>query len=315
MPALRPHHRLAVPVATTLALVLASPCAAGAAWAVEDDKGRGHGKGEKGSASQDEGSKGSRGSQGDPAGNNGTIKVDGVPLDDGRGNEPHVPCAFAVDFYGFDTGSTADITFTGMAPTGGGTLLSHKGVTISDDAAGGGQDRDATLVHTAEQLGLTGTAPHRNGWHVKVSVDVLEAPGGSKSKVFWIDCDSAAADDTEERPTGKNPGTTTPGITSPGTTAPVTTIDGAVGGTTDRATGGRATASTGVAGVFEEAPTSVGTVSSNAVSPASPVSTGSGPLAATGGELAAMVLLGLSALGVGTAGVLAGRRSREASLA
>ncbi len=36
-----------------------------------------------------------------PPGNNGTIKVDGVPFDDLPDNEPHVSCTFQIDFYGF----------------------------------------------------------------------------------------------------------------------------------------------------------------------------------------------------------------------
>ncbi|HEV8374234.1 MAG TPA: hypothetical protein VGR68_13625, partial [Actinomycetota bacterium] len=46
-----------------------------------------------------------------PPGNNGTIKVDGVPFDDAPDNEPHVGCTFQVDFYGYDEGDLfADVT-------------------------------------------------------------------------------------------------------------------------------------------------------------------------------------------------------------
>jgi hypothetical protein len=136
-----------------------------------------------------------RAAGGDPRGNNGTVKVDGQPFDDGRGNEPHVGCVFAVDFYGFDDGDAATITFTGQAPTDGGLLHSQHSV-ISDDAAGGGQDSDATLVFSVQdQLSeLLSIAPHpQQGWHVKLAVDVDSAPGGAKQKVFWIDCQQPAA--------------------------------------------------------------------------------------------------------------------------
>lgn len=126
----------------------------------------------------------------DPAGNNGTIKVDGPAYDDGVDNEPHVSCEVRVTFFGFDEGQTADITFTGQAPTGGGVLLHESAVPTSDDAAGGaGQDADgATRVYTVDDLGLSGVSPHpKQGYHVKVSVDSLGAPGGAKQKVLWIE--------------------------------------------------------------------------------------------------------------------------------
>lgn len=40
----------------------------------------------------------------DPAGNNGTVKVDGVEFESHPNNEPHVGCVFRVDFYGYDEG-------------------------------------------------------------------------------------------------------------------------------------------------------------------------------------------------------------------
>lgn len=305
----RPHRaRLAVPAVSTLALVLAGPTSV--AWADSADRG--------GDAGADRGAKAARGGggtgSGDPAGNNGTVKVDGVPLGDSRGNEPHVDCAFALDFYGFDAGQTADITFTGKAPTGSGTLLTQKGVTISEDAAGGGQDRDAVLTYTAGQLGLTGAAPHRNGWHVKVAVDVLQAPGGAKQKVFWLDCD------TPTSTAGATTGATTdaPGTgTGTGTGSGTGTGTGAGTGTsTGTGTGTGSTSSNtafGVAGVFAEAAPAAGAVRGQSVSVASlpAAGAGAGSLPTTGGELAALVLLGLAAIGVGTAGVVAGRTSRS----
>jgi hypothetical protein len=316
----RPHRaRLAVPAVTTLALVLGGP--ASAAWAGPDDKGSDTGaRGLQGSgASQGKGGTGS----GDPAGNNGTVKIDGVPLGDGRGNEPHVDCAFALDFYGFDASQTADITFTGKAPTGAGTLLTQKGVAISDDAAGGGQDRDAVLTYTAEQLGLTGTAPHRNGWHVKVAVDVLEAPGGAKQKVFWLDCDrpegtagTTTDTTTDITSTGSTTDTTSTGTPSTGTISTGTTSTGTTStGTTvveDGTAGTGAGTATGVAGIFGEAAVVGGTVRGASISAATlpAADAGAGALPTTGGELAMLVLLGLTAIGVGTAGVLAGRSSR-----
>ena len=54
-------------------------------------------------------------------GNNGTIKIDGLPFDTGNGNEPHVGC-FRVRFIGFDPGQVVDLAIDGHPPTGGGLL-------------------------------------------------------------------------------------------------------------------------------------------------------------------------------------------------
>lgn len=131
----------------------------------------------------------------DPRGNNGTIKIDGPVYDTGVDNEPHPGCEFRVTFFGFDAGQTADITITGIAPTGGGPLLHDAAVPTSSDAAGGAaHDPDgATRTYTATDLGLTGLAPHpKQGYHLKVTVDSLEAPGGAKQKVLWLaPCEAA----------------------------------------------------------------------------------------------------------------------------
>ena len=50
------------------------------------------------------------------AGNNGTVKIDGVEFDTHPDNEPHVGCIFQVDFYGFDvTSPTGFVTFETQA--------------------------------------------------------------------------------------------------------------------------------------------------------------------------------------------------------
>jgi hypothetical protein len=124
----------------------------------------------------------------DPRGNNGTIKIDGAAWDTRVDNEPHPGCTFRVTFFGFDEGQTADITVTGQAPTGGGVLL-HETIPTSDDRAGGAaHDYDgATRVFTADDLGLDAVTPHpKQGYHLKVTVDSLQAPGGAKQKVLWL---------------------------------------------------------------------------------------------------------------------------------
>jgi hypothetical protein len=205
--------------ASAVALLLAGP-AAGAALA--DDGGKGGKGGRSGDHRQDGGrqdatarsasgsggaggastaSGGSSARQGspnprvtrtgqteDPAGNNGTFKVDGLAYDDGLGNEPHVSCGFRLKFYGFDEGQTGDITIDGQAPSGSGVVSERTGVLLSDDAAGGGpNDVDAVVEYTLDDLDLSGLTAHpQQGYHVKVTLST-DTPGGVKHKVFWIE--------------------------------------------------------------------------------------------------------------------------------
>jgi len=127
---------------------------------------------------------------GDPPGNNGTIKVVASdPSDPDPGNEPMADgCLIWLEFYGFDQGQTADITFTAQPPSGTKELIAQKAVAISDDPAGGGQDKDAVLPYnlTSAVQGLKAQKQH--GYHIKVRSDSLQAPGGAKQKVFWVKC-------------------------------------------------------------------------------------------------------------------------------
>lgn len=133
----------------------------------------------------------------DPRGNNGTFKVDGPVLDTSRGNEPHVTCEFRLNFFGYDNGQLANITFTAIAPTQGGSTTVAGTPVISTNAAKGGLyggSFPATGTWTAADLGLDPTQAQ----HVKVSVESLNAdgsqvPGGAKHKVFWLHPCAAAA--------------------------------------------------------------------------------------------------------------------------
>ena len=137
---------------------------------------------------------------GDPRGNNGTIKIDTVPADEARANRPHPGCTFSLTFFNFDAGQHADITFTGQAPTATGTLLSLSNQLISTSPADGAMESAHTVTLSAADLGLLGTPQVAQGWHVKVAVDALEAPGGAKQKVFWLDCPQDTAPVTGEQP-------------------------------------------------------------------------------------------------------------------
>jgi hypothetical protein len=189
------------------ALLLAG---AAAAPALAGDHGKGHG------------------AKGDPPGNNGTVKVDGVPYDDGKGNEPHVACGFRLKFYGFDEGQTGDITIAGHAPSGSGVVASKTGVLISDDAAGGGKDLDAVVPFTAADLDLSGLTAHpKQGYHLKVTLST-DAPGGVKHKVFWYEpCATQAAPEAEGPGSGTGTGGSGTGsgaVTGGTVTPPVATV-------------------------------------------------------------------------------------------
>jgi hypothetical protein len=133
-----------------------------------------------------------KGTSADPAGNNGTIKIDyPAPADSGHANRPHPGCGFQLRMFNFDNDQYGELVVRGQAPTAVGTLLTRR-ILLSDDAAGGGQDVDEVYSFTAADLGLTGAAPNKNGWHLKVAVDAENAPGGAKQKVFWLDCPAPA---------------------------------------------------------------------------------------------------------------------------
>lgn len=324
-------RRAGTTLGVALALALAAPAAA---FADPSDEPREDQRSEQGTAhAQDDRAKGERAKGesakadsgkaggGDPRGNNGTVKIDGEAFDDGRGNEPHVGCTFQVDFYGFDAGDTATITFTGHAPTGGG-LLHSESRTISTDAAGGGQDRDATFTYSVDdQLSeLRSITPHaQQGWHVKLAVDVDSAPGGAKQKVFWIDCPAPVAAGAAA-PTSSTSGTTT------GTTTDAATGAETASGTTAGAAGGAVSARSVVTGVLPATLVSGTTVAAaerqdaltlgaagatlaaNDVSAQGAVAPSALPFTGTQG-LVWLLATGLGALGVGALAHRLGRRA------
>ena len=151
------------------------------------DSGNGRGAGNAGGS----GNAGSRTDNGDPAGNNGTIKIDyPAPADSGHANRPHPGCAFQLRMFNFDDDQYGALVIKGQSPTDVGTLLTRR-ILLSNDPAGGGHDVDEVYSFTAADLGLTGTPPHKNGWHLKVAVNAENAPGGAKQKVLWLDCPPA----------------------------------------------------------------------------------------------------------------------------
>jgi LPXTG-motif cell wall-anchored protein len=135
-----------------------------------------------------------------PNGNNGTIKIDGVAMDEGNENNPHPGCSFVVDFFGYDVGTrNVTLEFEGQAPTGGGMLFVD---TFTFDVAsreGGNTFNYSRPVDLSDEL--AGIEPHpKQGWHVKLTAHVDGSQGADvKHKVFWIEqCDEAAAPAADE---------------------------------------------------------------------------------------------------------------------
>jgi hypothetical protein len=126
-----------------------------------------------------------------PPGNNGTIKIDGVPFDDHPDNQPHVGCIFQVDFYGFDQGELdADVLFEAIPPTGAGEDLSTDTVFIGeDDNSGGGSEGGLDAARTYDlTAALQAFSPQpQQGYHVRLTIHADGSQGAdTKFKVFWV---------------------------------------------------------------------------------------------------------------------------------
>ena len=127
-----------------------------------------------------------------PAGNNGTVKIDGVDFDDHQNNEPHPGCLFEIEFYGYDEGDLeATYRINMKAPTKGPEVASGS-VPIGGDPAGGGTDLDGVvLLDIGQALFDSGVAPHPiQGYHVKLTVNAEGSQGADvKHKTYWVDCE------------------------------------------------------------------------------------------------------------------------------
>ena len=152
-----------------------------------------------------------------PPGNNGTVKVEGEALDKLHDNDPHVGCAFFLQWYGFDEGTrTTIVTFDAQPPTGhGDTLLTD---TFTFEGSGSGNALDAQKSYDLTDA-LASFSPSVQGFHVKLTVDTDFSQGADvKHKVFWVSgCagvgpveETTTAPTTTEAPTTEVPTTETP---------------------------------------------------------------------------------------------------------
>ena len=127
----------------------------------------------------------------DPGGNNGTVKVDGLDMDEHPNNHPHPGCAFLVEFYNYDQGDYwATVTFELQPPTtraGDDQIILEDTVFIGGDPAGGGDDNDARKTY---ELTIDDVEPQPiQGHHIKLTVNAPGSRGADvKHKVFWVEC-------------------------------------------------------------------------------------------------------------------------------
>jgi hypothetical protein len=179
-------------------------------------------------------SAGTSADKGDPKGNNGTIKLAGFGGTNGPGhssgggstpmhpsNDPHLPCDFSVEGYGFDAvASQSDLTFEQMAPTRGGSAQ-YGSVPLDGDSHGGG---GSTAGYDGVQdfsLTFEGDPHPKHGYHVKLTAVTDYSQGSqTKHKVFWVEPCETTTPPSEETPGGDTPGGDTPGGDTPGGDTP-----------------------------------------------------------------------------------------------
>ena len=187
-------------------------------------------------------------------GNDGHVQIDGVPIDAGRDNDPHVGCPFTVEFFGFDPTQSATITVTPHAPTTGGSpgTFGPMPVTVNGPIPPGpgvGSTLDGYYVVTAaeiEQIFAGVTPQPQQGYHARIDVELTPSPtgpGDDKHHTIWIaPCSTTTGTgETTTTTTSSTTTTTLAGSTGNGgtTTTTTTTLVGGSsgnGGTTTTTT-------------------------------------------------------------------------------
>ncbi|MEI7056138.1 hypothetical protein WBG06_10015 [Nocardioides sp. CCNWLW239] len=163
------------------------------------------------------------GNHGSPNGNNGTVKIENIELDDDGTpeNNPHQDCTFNVEWFGYDAGDDiiSKVTFELHAPTNTEShvlsvfdgdmtpVVGKDEVKLENDAASGaGNDKDGSKTYT---LHSTGEPNANQGYHVKVTVETPHSKGNdTKTKVFWFqNCDTEEPSPTPSpsAPVGEEP--------------------------------------------------------------------------------------------------------------
>jgi LPXTG-motif cell wall-anchored protein len=154
----------------------------------------------------------------DPAGANGTVKIDGPEFQLDNRNEPHVTCEFQVEFFDLDEGERGTLIFEAQPPSSKdfhevGRLEDQ---LLSDDAATGGaytRDPDEVFSYPGDiELDLTDADLHKNqGYHIKLTVDRDNHPNWTeKHKVFWLEPCPPSPTPSESSPTSPTTPPTSP---------------------------------------------------------------------------------------------------------
>lgn len=155
----------------------------------------------------------------DPGGNNGTVKVDTKDVDTLPDNQPQADCRFSIDFYGFDAGADATVTFTLISPTVD-TEVSFTYAAFdvqSTGASGAGSDGGFDTRRSFDlNADLWPYMQDSQGAHVRLTVHASGAVNAdTKYKTFWVsgctqpptDTDHDGVPDSSDNcPTDYNPG-------------------------------------------------------------------------------------------------------------
>ena len=147
---------------------------------------------------------GSANAQGQPPGNNGTVKIENVTVDndddENNANHPHVACPFAVRWYGYDTGTrTFAVSFEAQPPSGNAAVAIVSGPAGGTFSGGGPGDQvDHEEVYELDTTDLF-NQPNQ-GYHIKMTVTTDGSQGNdTKHKVFWMGaCPEASPSPTPE---------------------------------------------------------------------------------------------------------------------
>ncbi len=146
-----------------------------------------------------------------PPGNNGTVKVEGEAIDNLHDNDPHVGCAFFLQWYGFDAGTrTTTVTFESQPPTGQDDVLLTD--TFTFEGSGSGNTLDAQRSYDLTDALAAFTPQPQQGFHVMLTVNTDFSQGSDvKHKVFWVSgCGEVSGVSTTSTPTTETPTTETP---------------------------------------------------------------------------------------------------------
>jgi hypothetical protein len=174
----------------------------------------------------------------DPAGANGTVKIDGPAYQEDNRNEPHVSCEFQVEFFNFDKDEHATLIFEAWPPSAPDfhEVKRLENVLVSDDEASGGayrQDPDQVFRFSAADLNLTAAMAHpKQGYHIKLTIDRQNHPKWTeKHKVFWLKpCDSSESPSPTPSQTPGGSQSPTPGASENPSASPSGPAGGGTGG-------------------------------------------------------------------------------------